>query len=48
LIEGKFVTPSIPIELSPGQLIAGEDTRMQKGLELAKSYVIRQSHRRHC
>jgi hypothetical protein len=31
LIEDKFVTPSIPIELSlPGQLIAGEDTQMQK------------------
>jgi len=37
LIEGKGVTPSIPVELSPDQLIAGEDTQMEKALELAKS-----------
>lgn len=37
LIEGKGVTPSIPVELSADQLLAGEDTQMQKALELAKS-----------
>jgi hypothetical protein len=33
LIEGKGVTPSIPIGLSLDQLIAGEHTQMQKLLE---------------
>jgi len=37
VIEGKGVSPSIPIELSPEQLLSGEDTQMQKALELAKS-----------
>jgi carboxyl-terminal processing protease len=36
MIEGKGVTPSIPIEMSPDQLIAGEDTQMQNALALAK------------
>jgi C-terminal processing protease CtpA/Prc len=37
LIEGKGVTPSIPVELPPEQLLAGEDAQMQKALELARS-----------
>jgi carboxyl-terminal processing protease len=37
LIEGKGITPSTLVELSPDQLIAGEDTQMEKALELAKS-----------
>jgi carboxyl-terminal processing protease len=37
MIEGKGVTPSISIALSPDHLIAGEDTQMQKALELAES-----------
>jgi len=36
MIEGKGVTPSIPVTLSPEKLIAGEDTQMQKVLELMK------------
>jgi C-terminal processing protease CtpA/Prc len=36
LIESKGVTPSIPIKLPPEQLLAGEDTQMQRALELAK------------
>jgi tricorn protease len=34
LIEGKGVTPSVPVELSPDQLIAGEDPQMQKAIEI--------------
>jgi C-terminal processing protease CtpA/Prc len=37
MIEGKGVTPSIPIQLSPDQLVAGEDMQMQKALELCRS-----------
>lgn len=37
LIEGKGVSPAVPVELSPEQLIAGEDTQMQRALELARS-----------
>jgi len=37
LIEGKGVTPSIPVDLSPNHLIAGEDPQMQTALALAKS-----------
>ncbi|HVS87973.1 MAG TPA: S41 family peptidase [Candidatus Acidoferrum sp.] len=36
LIEGKGVAPSIPVELSPDHITAGEDTQMQKALELVK------------
>jgi carboxyl-terminal processing protease len=36
MIEGKGVLPSVPVELSPEQLLAGEDTQMQKALALAK------------
>jgi len=32
MIEGKGVTPSIPVALSPEKLIAGEDTQMQASL----------------
>src|SRR5713101_3352657 len=34
LIEGKGVTPSVSVELSQDQLIAGEDTQMEKAVEL--------------
>jgi carboxyl-terminal processing protease len=36
LIEGKGVTPSIRVELPPEQLVAGEDTQMQRALELVR------------
>jgi carboxyl-terminal processing protease len=36
MIEGKGVSPSVPVELSPEQLLAGEDTQMQKALALAR------------
>src|SRR3989475_5680087 len=36
LIEGKGVSPGVPVALSPEQLIAGQDTQMQRALELAK------------
>jgi len=36
-IEGKGVSPTMLVELSPDQLIAGEDTQMQNALELARS-----------
>jgi C-terminal processing protease CtpA/Prc len=34
LIEGKGVTPSIAAELSPGNLLAGQDAQMQKAVEI--------------
>ena len=34
MIEGKGVTPSIPVELSPDHLIAGEDPQLQKAIEI--------------
>jgi C-terminal processing protease CtpA/Prc len=34
LIEGKGVTPSIPFELSPDQLIAGEDPQLKRAIEI--------------
>ncbi len=37
LIEGKGVSPSVPVELSADQLISGEDTQMRGALELVKS-----------
>ncbi len=37
LIEGKGVSPSVPVELSPKELAAGEDTQLQKALGLAKT-----------
>ncbi len=37
LIEGKGVSPGVSAELSPDQLMAGEDTQMQKALELARN-----------
>ena len=36
LIEGKGVTPGVPVELTPDRLIAGEDPQLEKALELAK------------
>ena len=36
LIEGKGVTPSVPVELLPEQLLAGEDPQLQRALELAR------------
>jgi hypothetical protein len=36
MIEGKGVIPSFPMELSSGQLLAGQDSQMQGALELAK------------
>jgi C-terminal processing protease CtpA/Prc len=37
LIEGKGVTPSVPVDLSPDQLIVGDDAQMHKALELVRS-----------
>jgi carboxyl-terminal processing protease len=37
VIEGQGVSPSVPIQLSPEGLLAGEDTQMRKALELAKA-----------
>ncbi len=37
MIEGKGVTPAVPVELSPDQLIAGEDPQMQSALELVRT-----------
>ena len=37
IIEGKGVTPQIPVELSPDRLIAGEDMQMQEALNLVKN-----------
>jgi carboxyl-terminal processing protease len=37
LIEGKGITPNVPVELTADQLMGGEDTQMQSALELAKS-----------
>ena len=37
LIEGKGVTPSVSVELSSDQLIAGDDAQMQQALEVVKS-----------
>jgi carboxyl-terminal processing protease len=36
LIEGKGVSPSIPVEMSTEALAAGEDSQMQKALEVAR------------
>ena len=36
LIEGKGVSPNVPVELLPEQLLAGEDPQMQTALELAR------------
>ena len=36
LIEGKGVTPSVTVALSPEQLIAGEDTQMLRALEVVR------------
>lgn len=37
MIEGKGVTPSIPVELSPDQLLAGQDTPMENALGIVKN-----------
>ena len=37
LIEGKGVTPSVPVELPADRLMAGEDPQMEKALELARN-----------
>src|SRR5258707_3966075 len=36
LIEGKGIAPSVPVELTADQLIAREDTQMEKALELVR------------
>lgn len=36
IIEGKGVTPQIPVELSANKLMAGEDTQMERALALMK------------
>jgi len=36
MIEGKGISPGVPVELSAEKLIEGEDTQMQKVLELMK------------
>src|SRR5207248_2093831 len=36
LIEGKGVTPDVPVDLSPDQLIVGDDAQMNKAIELLK------------
>jgi hypothetical protein len=36
LIEGKGVSPNIPVGLAPEELLAGEDPQMQKALELVR------------
>jgi C-terminal processing protease CtpA/Prc len=36
MIEGTGVSPCVPVELTPDQLLAQEDTQMQRALELAK------------
>jgi carboxyl-terminal processing protease len=37
LIEGRGVSPIVQVELPPEQLLAGEDSQMQKALEIARS-----------
>src|SRR5712692_4348305 len=37
MIEGRGVTPGVPVELSPQQLIVGEDSQMKKALEVVGS-----------
>ena len=37
LIEGKGVSPSVPVDLTPDQLLAEQDTQMHKALDVAKS-----------
>jgi C-terminal processing protease CtpA/Prc len=37
LIEGKGITPSVPVELTADQLMAGEDPQMEKALELLRA-----------
>jgi len=36
LIEGKSVTPSVPVELLPDDLLAGQDPQMQKAIEIVR------------
>ena len=36
LIEGKGVTPSVSVELSPDDLLAGQDPQMQKAIEIVR------------
>jgi hypothetical protein len=37
MIEGKGVSPSVPVGLPPEQLLAGDDAQMQVSLALATS-----------
>jgi C-terminal processing protease CtpA/Prc len=37
LIEGKGLTPSVPVELLPDNLLAGQDPPMQKAIEIVSS-----------
>jgi len=36
LIEGKGVSPDVPVEMLPDQLTAGEDTQMETGVQILK------------
>ena len=36
LIEGKGVTPSVPVELLPDDLLAGQDPQMEKAIEIVR------------
>jgi C-terminal processing protease CtpA/Prc len=36
LIEGRGVSPTVPVQQTPEQLLAGEDPQMQRALELAR------------
>jgi C-terminal processing protease CtpA/Prc len=36
LIEGRGVSPSVNVEMKPGQLLAGDDPQMQKALEIVR------------
>jgi len=37
LIEGKGITPSVPVDLTADHLMAGKDTQMEKALELLRA-----------
>ena len=36
LIEGKGVSPSVPVALLPGDLLPGQDPQMQKAVEIVR------------
>ncbi|HVA16748.1 MAG TPA: S41 family peptidase, partial [Candidatus Dormibacteraeota bacterium] len=37
MIEGRGVSPGIPVELSADKLAAGEDVQMQEAIEIVRS-----------